>query len=158
MFSLRHSNLLNNEMRNSIPISEFKRNLIVMIRPEKNPDYGINDIICVKQLSNLWQLFCVLHEHRFRHNFNCLNPICLCGIAKENSEHFLLHHCPIFDEAQRAIHGSLLNVLRLELGEQNTPSLCHLVLYGSPGLTQITNRMEMEAPVNVIKTMKRFVV
>ena len=28
-----------------------------------------------------------LNEHRFRYNFDCLNPICSCGIGKEGNEH-----------------------------------------------------------------------
>ena len=148
--------MLNDETRNSISISEFKRKLIAMIRPEKNPIYGINDIVGARHLSQLALSFSVLNEHRIRRNFNCLNPICLCGIANEDNEHFLLH-CPIFEEARRDLLGSLSNVSGLELGELNTQSICHLILYGNPGLTLIASRMIMEATINVIKPKKKFV-
>ena len=32
-----------------------------------------------------------LNEHRFKHNFDCLDLVCLCGIADKDSDHFLLH-------------------------------------------------------------------
>ena len=134
---------------------ELIRKFILMIRPEKNTIYGINDIVCVRHLSKLRLSFSVRNEHRFRHNFNCLNPICPCGIANGDSEHLLLH-CPIFEDARRDLLGSLSNVPMLELGELNTQSLCHLILYGNPGLTLIANRMIMEATINFIKTMKSF--
>ena len=91
-------NLLNDETRNSTSISEFKCKLIAMIRPEKNSIFGINDIVGVRHLSKLRLSFSVLNENKFRHNFKCLSPVCVCGIANEDNEHFLLH-CPIFEEA-----------------------------------------------------------
>ena len=94
-----------------------------MIRPEKNPMYGINNTLGASHLSTLRLSFSVLNEHRLRHSFNCLNPICLCGIANEDSEHFLLH-CPSYEEAQIVLDGRLSNVPRLVLGELNTQSLC----------------------------------
>ena len=35
--------------------------------------------------------FSALNEHKFRHNSECLDPICACGTSKEDNEHFLLH-------------------------------------------------------------------
>ena len=147
--------MLNDETRNSKSISEFKRKLIIMIRPQKNPIYGINDILGVRHLSKLRLSFSVLNEHRFRHNFNCLNPICLCGMANEESEHFLLH-CPRYEEALIDLLGHLSNIPGLVIEELNIQSLCHLILYGSPCLTLIANRMIMEATINFIKATKRF--
>ena len=57
----------------------------------KNSIYGINYIVDVRHLSKLPLQFSRLNEHRFRHNFDCLDPVCLCGIANEDREHFLLH-------------------------------------------------------------------
>ena len=96
--ALCECNMLNNETRNSESTYEFKRKLIIMIRPKQNPIYGVNDILGVRHLSKLRLSFSVLNEHRFRHSSNCLNPICLCGMASEDCEHFLLH-CPRYDEA-----------------------------------------------------------
>ena len=76
-------NLLENDTKNSTSISEFKRKLLALIRPKKNSVYGINDIVGVRHFSKLRLNFSGLNEHRFRHNFDCLDPVCLCGIANE---------------------------------------------------------------------------
>ena len=60
--------------------------------------------------------------------------VCLCGIANEDSEHFLLH-CPLFEEAQRDPLVSLSNISELDIA--------------------IANRMIMEAMVNYIEAIRR---
>ena len=58
-------NLLNDEIKNSKSFSEFKLKLILMIRPVKNPIYGINDIVGIRHLSKLRLSFSVMNEQRF---------------------------------------------------------------------------------------------
>ena len=99
--------------------------------------------------------FSVLNEQIFRHNFKCLSPVCVCGIANEDNEHFLLH-CPIFEETRRDLLGSLSDTTGFDLAELDTQSLRHLLLFGNPGLTLIANRLIMEATINFIKATKRF--
>ena len=111
-----------------------------MIRPEKNPIYGINDTVGTRHFSKLRLTFSILNEHRFRHNFNCLNPVCMCGTAIDDNGHFLLH-CPIYEEAERDLLGSLSNIPGLDIRKVNTQSLCHLLPYRNPRLTLIANRM-----------------
>ena len=148
-------NLLDDDTKNSTSIAVFKRKLLAMIRPNKNSIYGINDIVGVRYLSKLRLKFSILNEHRFRHNFDCLDPVCLCGRAEEDNEHFLLH-CHFFEEARRDLLGSLSDIPGLNIAELDSPSLCHLILFGNPDLTQIANRMIMEATISYIKATKRF--
>ena len=147
-------NLLDDDTKNSTSISEFKRKLLALIRQKKNSVYGINDIVGVRHLSKLCLNFSGLNEHRFRHNFDCLDPVCLCGIANEDSEHFLLH-CPLFEEARRDLLVSLSDVSGLDIAGLDPLSLTHLMLFGHPDLTLIANRMIMEATINYIKATKR---
>ena len=79
----------------------------------------------------------------------------MCGIAKEDNEHFLLH-CPIFEEARRDLIGSLSDIPGVDLAELDTQSLCHLLLFGNPGLTLMANRLIIEATIDFIKATKRF--
>ena len=44
----------------------------------------------------------------------------------------------------------------LNIAELDTPTLCHLILHGNPDLTQIANKMIMEATISYIKATKRF--
>ena len=147
-------NLLDDDTRNSKTISEFKRKLLATIRPNKKPIYGINDIIGIRLLSKLRLEFSGLNEHKFRHNFDCLDPICLCRQGNEDTEHFLLH-CPIFEEARRDLLGSLSDIPGLDITRLDAQSLCILILYGKANLTLIANRMIIEATITYIKATKR---
>ena len=89
-------NQLERAVQNSPSIAVFKSNLLQMIRPVKNPVYNIYDIPGVKLLTRLRVNFSSMNEHRFRHNFDCLSPMCACGAAREDTEYYLLH-CPQFN-------------------------------------------------------------
>ena len=95
-------NLLDVSTRLCQSISEFKRELQGRIRPPKRPTFNIYDIEGIKLLTRLRVEFSNLHNHRYRHNFHCLNPTCLCQTGIEDNEHFLLH-CPRFSSQQRVL-------------------------------------------------------
>ena len=86
-------NQLDRAVQESPSIAVFKNNLLQVIRPVRKPVYNICDIPDVKLLTRLRVNFSSLNEHRFRHNFECLSPMCICGAAREGTEHYLLH-CP----------------------------------------------------------------
>jgi len=65
-------------------------------------------------------------------------------------------HCPILEEARRDFLGNLSNIPELDIGEMNTQSFCHVTLYGSPGLTLISNRTIIKPTVNFIKATRTF--
>ena len=66
----------------------------------------MHNVTGIRNLTRLRVGFSPLNEHRFRHNFDCLSPLCVCGIGNEDNEHFLLH-CPLFDNARRDLFGQL---------------------------------------------------
>ena len=84
-------NSLNEELKNSSTLAEFKRKLIARVRPEGNPIYDIANLQGIRLLTKCRLEFSPLNEHQFRHNFDCLNLFCNCGMAKEDNEHFFLH-------------------------------------------------------------------
>ena len=147
-------NLLDNDIRNSTSISEFKNKLLALIRQNKNLISGINDTIGIRQLSKLRLKFGKLNEHMFRQNFNCLDPVYSCGTADVDTEHFLLH-CPNFGEARRDLHGTLLDIPRVDISLLDSQALCNLMLYGNPDLTLIENRMIIEATIKYINATNR---
>ena len=75
----------------SMNIATFERKLLPKIRPDKKSVFEIRDIRGVKCLTKLRVRFCSLNEHRFRHNFESVNPICACNTGVEDNEHFVLH-------------------------------------------------------------------
>ena len=86
-------NPLDKSVQDSPSLAVSKRKLLRFIRPGKNTVYNIYDIFGIKLLTRLRVNFSPLNEHRFRHNFDCLSPICICGTGKEDNEHYLLN-CP----------------------------------------------------------------
>ena len=80
--------------------------LITRVRPEGNPIYGIANLQGIRLLTKCRLEFSSLNEHKFRHNLDCLNPFCNCGMAKEDNEHFFLH-CPHFNELRQNLLGQL---------------------------------------------------
>ena len=116
--------------------------------------YGIRDIVGIRRLTTLPIEFSKLNEHRFRHNFDVVSPICLCGMGKEDNKHFLLH-CHQFDIMRRELFGQLSDIPGLDLVKMGPVTLCELLLYRSPRLTVIENRLILEAAMFFIERSKR---
>ena len=116
--------------------------------------YGIRDIVGIKRLTKLRVEFSALNEHRFRHNFDCVSPLCLCGMGNEDNAHFLLH-CHRFDVMRRDLLGQLSEIPGLDLTNMDSKTLCELLLFGSPQLTIIDNRIILEATILFIERSMR---
>ena len=86
--------------------------------------------------------FSALNEHRFRHNFQCISPMCVRNTGIEDNAYFLLHY-PLFDEFQNDLLGQLSCLPELELSNINPKSLLCLILYGSPTLNEIKKSKDL---------------
>ena len=89
-------NRLDNDIENAASVGEFKREILVKIRPSRNPIFHVYDIIGIRRLTKPRVKFSDLNEHKLWHNFECLSPICDCGEANEDHDNFILH-CPMYD-------------------------------------------------------------
>ena len=96
-----------------------------------------------------------LKEHRFRHNFECLSPECICGAAIEDTEHYLLH-CPQFCTLCQTLLGQTSHV-GFHIANMSTKDLCCLLLYRRPNGSTYINRMILEATISFIKSSERLV-
>ena len=89
-----------------------------------------SDILGVKTVdksTKLYVHFSALNEHRFKHAFDCLSPLCFCGKYNENNEHFLLH-CPLYNVLRRDLFDQLSDVPGLDVTSINNmddDTLCH---------------------------------
>ena len=119
-----------------------------------NTTYNICDIEGVRYLTKLRVRFSLLNEHKFRHNFDSLTPLCACGIENEDNEHFLLH-CPQFHLMRQNLFGQLYHIPGLILNLDDKP-LCELLLFGDTQLNVASNRKILEATISFIKDTKRF--
>ena len=142
------------EIRASKSIAEFKRKLIALIRPIKNTIYGVSDLKGIRNITKLRVQFSDLNGHKFHHNFECLRPICNCGMASEDNEHYLLH-CPSFNQWREDLFGTVTEVSGIDTANLDSETLCNLLLYGSSNMNMIENRIIIEATIEYIEKINR---
>ena len=94
--------------------------------------------------------FSDLRNHRYRHNFHCPSPICLCQTGIEENEHFLLH-CPRFSSQRRVLLDLVLKSVNFATMRLSSKELCNLLLYGHSKCTITTNRVIIESTLEYIK-------
>ena len=151
-FCVSEWNNLESSLRALPSISQLKTAIIRIIRPPKSSIYHLSDI----PGSKLLRLeFSELREHKFRHNFNCFDPLCLCVNGVKDNEHFLLL-CRRF-----SIHRTsyLLNVSHLINRSTTTFSsslLCNILLFGDNQFNDITNKLILESTLDLCKKTGRF--
>ena len=104
----------------------------------------------IKDITKLRVHFSNLNAHKFQHNFECISPLCNCGMANEDNEHYLLH-CPRFNQSRRGLSDSVAEVLGSCIANLDSIALCNLLLYGSYNLTLAENRIIIEATIDYIK-------
>ena len=146
---------LDNSIRNSTTISEFKNKLLFFIRPIQNNIFNIFDPNGIKLLTRLRVGFSHLNEHRFRHNMeNCMNPLCACSLEIENDIHYLLH-CHLFNHLRIDLMNSVKSVCE-NFMTYNDNIKKDILLYGDPRLDGIKNKFILEATIIFIKNSERF--
>ena len=133
-------NLLDSDMRNLESLAACKWKLISSVRPLKNPIYGVYDIVGIRCLTNHRVEFSPLNEHKFQHNFDCLSPICASGCAIGDCQRFLLH-CRLFSPTRIDLLGQLTDILGLNVTNFDSNTLCNLLLFESPQLNIVANRI-----------------
>ena len=137
-------NALDNDIRESNTLGEFKGKLLAKIRPIRG----------VRSLTKLRVKFSPLNEHKFRHNFESLSPICACNSGIEDNEHFLLH-CPIYDQMRNGLLYQLSRIPGFELGNLSSGAFCELLLFGNPRFNDIANKLILEATISLILSTRR---
>ena len=154
--TIREWNLLDPNTRNSESISIFKASLLKKIRPRRNSLFGVKNILGCILLTRLRVEFSALREHRFRHNFDCLSPLCLCGEGDEDNEHFFLH-CRLFIPLRKDLFESIYEICGINFFSSLRPNeICRLLLFGSDSLNIFQNKLVVEASISFIKASERF--
>ena len=148
-------NRLDVSERSCTTISEFKKRLLLRIRPSKRSIFNIHDLTGIKVLTRLRVEFSDLHEHRFRHNFLCSSPFCSCQTGIEDNEHFLLH-CPCFSSHRRDLLDLLSRSIDFDIMRLSSKELTTLLLDGHLNLSTMTNGIIIEGTLRFIKSAWRF--
>ena len=76
-------------------------------------------------------IFSVLNKHRFRYAIDCVTPVCECGLASEDNEHFLLH-CPQYCSFRLHLFGQISDNSEINLASIDDTSLCNLLYMEIP--------------------------
>ena len=140
------------------PVKQFlslKGSLLNLIRPLKRSIFNIYDLEGVKLLTQLRAEFSDLRCHRYRHNFHCTSPICLCQTGIEDDEHFLLH-CQRFSLQRRPLLQLVSSSADVDIMRLSSNELTNVLLHGHPEFTVLMNRTIIEATLKYIKSTGRF--
>ena len=116
--------------------------------------YNIRDILGIKLLTKLRVEFSALNGRRFKHNFACLSPMCVCGTGTEDNEHFLLH-CPLYSILRQDLFDQLSDIDGFNVADVNPKELCPLLLFGDQNLGTVANRIILEATISFVKASAR---
>ena len=133
-----------------LKLAEFKQKLTALIRSIKNPTYGVSDLKGFRNITMLRVQFSDINARKFRHNFECIRPLCNCGTAIEDNAHYLLH-CPRFNQLRRDLFDTVTEVLGSDIANLKSGTLCNLLLYGSSNMTLVDNRIIIGATIDYIK-------
>lgn len=147
-------NTLDVDITNSSSLEVFQSKLLRFIRPEKRIFYGIRDQQGIAFLTKIRVDFSDLREHRYRHNFNCPDPLCSCLLENETTEHFFLR-CPKYVSQRATIIDSVLSILP-QMSSAPTSQFCALLLYGSNTLTFDVNKSILTCSIEFIRNTNRF--
>ena len=149
-------NLPDEDNRNSVSTGEFKRKLLVQIRPPCRSVYNVHSITGIRNLTRFRVGFSHLNEHRFRHNFDCLSPLCVCGIGNEDNEHSscTAHFLPMLVEIS-LVSFQFRDIPLLDFSVLDNEAFSNLLLFGDDKLNIVSNRMILEATISFIEKTKR---
>jgi len=150
----KHWNNLSASIKSSASLSIFKKALLKPIRPIARPCFNLNDNYGLARLTQLRVGFSDLREHRYRHHFNCLSPICSCGGEDESTRHFLLN-CNKYAN-QRQIFFSQLNSLVPGITSLDPSLFLDILLYGSKDHGDVISCGIVTSTISFIKDTKRF--
>ena len=123
---MREWNQLDETSKSSPTISVFKRDPEWLVRPTKKSFFGMHVIKGVRLLTRLQVQLSDLLGHKFRHKFQCSNPICFFQIGTEINEYFFLH-CPRHSSNGRDLLHCISNAVDLDLGNLSLTDLCNLL-------------------------------
>ena len=148
-------NKLGLELRNSLSISKFKKDVLTFIRPKMCPVYKIHDPIGLKFLTRLRVNLSHLREHKFCHNFlDTLNPLCSCSLEIESTKHYLLR-CPFYTPIRKTLIDNITNAIG-PISHLSDDKLVNLLLYGSDRYNTEQNSFVLKNTIVFLKSSERF--
>ena len=153
-FCINSWNNIDNEIK-FLSLNEFKNNLCKFIRPKRNTFYNIRDNIGIKLLTKIRVCFSDLRDHRYDHNFNCVNPTCSCGLEDETTTHFFLC-CPLYYQLRMMYLSKISEIVGSDVTVLPNEHLTHILIYGSNVYNEVSNEAIILETIQFIKKSGRF--
>ena len=147
-------NALENYIRESITLGEFKGKLLIKIRPKKKSLFEVCDIRSVRCITKFLVKFSPPNVYKLRQNFESLSTICACNSGIEINGHFLLH-CHIYGQIRNDLFDQLSEIPGLQLEHLSSVALCEFLLFGNPRFNNIANKQILEATISFILLTRR---
>ena len=154
-YCINQWNTLNDDIKFSTSVENFKTNINNIIRPKMSSFCCARDKYGMKLLTQLRVDFSDLRDHRFNHNFNCVSPLCSCGMEDETSTHFLLC-CPRYSTIRAIYLNKISQIIKSDISILPIDHLSHLLLYGSKSFNKISNDLILTETIVYIFKSKRF--
>ena len=154
-FCINHWNTLDNDIKHSSSIKNFKTNINNLIRPKPSSLCSGRNKYGMKLLTQIRVEFSDLRDHRFDHKFNCVSPLCSCGVEDETSAHFLLC-CPRYNTQRNTYLGRISQIIKSDITILPKDHLTSLLLYGSKAYNIISNNLILNETIMFIFKTKRF--
>ena len=89
-------NKLDSKLQKVKSFTDFKKNILVFIRPKAHSVFNCNSSKGLKSVTRLRLGLSHLREHKFKHSFqDSINSLCSCNLDVESTIHYFLH-CPLF--------------------------------------------------------------
>ena len=154
-YCITHWFTLPNYLRKATNFPNFKQHIFHIYRPQKSLTYKISDNKGLKLITRLRCDFSDLRDHRFRHSFNCLSPLCSCGDANESTTHFLLN-CQNHSRFRLLLFTNLFNIGNVDRTRWSDSALVSLLLYGHPKFSNAQNHNILSETISFINKTERF--
>jgi len=152
-YCIKNWNSLDNNIKSLPTLNQFKKNICAFIRTKGNTFYTIRDKVGAKLLTKIRVNFSDLRDHRFNHNFNCLNSRCVCDLDDETSTHYFLC-CPRYTNLRVTYLGKVSETIGSDVSVLPNEHLTHLLMFGSNAYNNITNELIIKLTNSFIR--KRF--
>ena len=154
-FCINHWNTLDKDIKYSSSLENFKTNINNLICPKSSSFSCDRNKYGMKLLTQIRVDFSDLRDHRFDHKFNCVSPLCSCGMEDETSSHFLLC-CPRYNTLRNTYLSKISQIIKSDVTIFPKDHLSHLLLYGSKAYNDITNNLILNETIIFIFKTNRF--
>ena len=153
--AIRSWNNLGDQLRNSLSLQIFKKDLNVMLRPSPKSIYDIHDTVSIKWLYQLRVGLSPLNQHKKKHNFSDTpSEKCSTCNVTEDIEHFLL--VCVNHEIHRDVLFRVVNEIFPRFEHLQCNEKVKVLLYGENSLTNGQNKQMLLETLKFLNASERF--